>query len=63
MSAVIVSQIHAIRARVFRRFSSLDDLMAITKALKEAAADADRVLAHRLEAQAEEGPWQRGDVK
>ena len=51
MSAMIISQIEAIRARVCRRFSTIDELLAITAALKEAA----------LEAEAEHA-WQKGDL-
>jgi hypothetical protein len=50
MSAMIISQIEAIRAHACRRFSTIDELLAIAAALKEAALEADRTLANRLEA-------------
>ena len=49
MSAMIISQIEAIRAHACRRWSTIDELLAITAALKEAAAEADRALTNRLE--------------
>ena len=58
MSAMIISQIEAIRAHACRRWSTIDELLAITAALKEAAAEADRALTNRLEADA----WQKGDL-
>jgi hypothetical protein len=51
MSAMIISQIQAIRADACRRFSTIDDVLAVAAALKEAAAEADRTLANRLEAE------------
>ena len=51
MSAMIISQIEAIRAQTCRRFSTIDELLAIAAALKEAAAEADRTLTNRLEAE------------
>ena len=52
MSAMIISQIEAIRAHACRRWSTIDELLAaITAALKEAAAEADRALTNRLEAE------------
>ena len=60
MSAMIISQTEAIRARA-RRFSTIDELLAITAALKEAAAEADRALTNRLEAEAERA-WRKGDL-
>ena len=50
MSAIIISQIEAIRAHACRRWSTIDELLAIAAALKEAALEADRTLANRLEA-------------
>ena len=58
MSAMIISQIEPIRAHACRRWSAIDELLAITAALKEAAAEADRTLTNRLEADA----WQKGDL-
>ena len=58
MSAMIISQIEAIRAPACQRWSAIDELLAITAALKEAAAEADRTLTNRLEADA----WQKGDL-
>jgi len=51
MSAMIISQIEAIRAHACRRFSTIDELLAVSAALKEASAEADRTLANRLEAE------------
>jgi hypothetical protein len=51
MSAMIVSQIEAIRDHACRRWSTIDELLAIAAALKEAAAEADRTLTNRLEAE------------
>ena len=51
MSANLVSQIQAIRAEACRRFSTIDELLAIAAALKEASAEADRTLTNRLEAE------------
>ena len=51
MSAIIISQIEAIRAHACRRFSTIDELLAVSAALKEASAEADRTLANRLEAE------------
>ena len=49
MSAMIISQIEAIRANACWRWSTIDELFAA--ALKEASAKADRTLANRLEAE------------
>jgi hypothetical protein len=51
MSAMIVSQIQAIRAHACRRWSTIDKFHAIAAALKEAAHEADRALTNRLEAE------------
>jgi hypothetical protein len=51
MSAMIISQIEAIRADACRRWSTIDELIAVAAALKEAAAEADRTLTNRLEAE------------
>ena len=50
MSAMIISQIEAIRAHACRRWSTIDELHAIAAALKEAALETDRALTNRLEA-------------
>ena len=50
MSAMIVSQIRAIRDHACRRRSTIDELHAIAAALKEAALETDRALTNRLEA-------------
>jgi hypothetical protein len=50
MSAII-SQIEAIRTHACWRWSTIDELLAIAAALKEAAAEADRTLTNRLEAE------------
>ena len=59
MSAILF-QIHAIRKLTSRQWMSTDDLHAICGALKEIAAEADRALANRLEAEARDA-WERGD--
>ena len=51
MSAMIIFQIEAIRALACRRWSTIDELLAVAAALKEAAAEADRTLTNRLEAE------------
>jgi hypothetical protein len=51
MNANLISQIEAIRANACRRFSTIDELLAVAAALKEASAEADRTLANRLEAE------------
>ena len=51
MSAMIVSQIRAIRDHACRRWSTIDELLAVTAALKEAAAEADHTLTNRLGAE------------
>jgi hypothetical protein len=50
MSAMIISQIEAIRAHACRRWSTIDELLAIAAGLKEAAPEADRTRTNRLEA-------------
>ena len=62
MSAMILCQIKTIRDLACRRWASTDELLAITAALKEAAAEADRALTNRIEAEAQEA-WMRGDLK
>jgi hypothetical protein len=61
MSAILF-QLHALRKLTCRQWVSTDDLHAICAALKEAAAEADRALTNRLEAEAEQA-WQRGDMR
>ena len=61
MSAMIICQIQTIRDLACRRFATTDEPLAITAALKEAAAEADRALTNRLEAEAEHA-WQKGDL-
>ena len=51
MSANLISQIEAIRAHTCRRWSTIDELIAVAAALKEASAEADRALTNRLEAE------------
>ena len=51
MSAMIISQIEAIRAHACRRWSTIDELIAVAAALKEASAETDRALTNRLEAE------------
>jgi hypothetical protein len=60
MSPMIICQIQTLRDLACRRFATTDELLAITAALKEAAAEADRALTNRLEAAAAEA-WERGD--
>jgi len=50
MSAMIVSQIQAIRDHACRKWATTDELHAIAAALKEAALETDRALTNRLEA-------------
>jgi hypothetical protein len=50
----ILAQIQTIRDIARRQFATTDELHAITAALKEAAAEADRTLTDRLEAEAVE---------
>jgi len=50
MSAMIVSQIQAIRDHACRKWSTIDELHAIAVALKEAAHEADRALTIRPQA-------------
>jgi len=59
MSAILF-QIQAIRKLTRREWATTDQLLAVAAALKEAAAEADRALTNRLEAEAEHA-WQRGD--
>jgi hypothetical protein len=61
MSAMIICQIQTIRDLACRRFATTDELIAVAAALKEAAADADRALTNRLEAEAAHA-WQKGDL-
>ena len=51
MSAMILAQIQTIRDIACRRFSTIDELLAVAAALKEASAEADRTLTNRLEAE------------
>ena len=48
--SVILCQIQAIRDLTCRQWATTDQLHAIAAALKEAAAEADRALTNRLEA-------------
>jgi hypothetical protein len=57
MSAMIVSQIQAIRDHACRRFATTDELHAVAAALKEAALEADRALTNEAE-----HAWQKGDL-
>ena len=50
MSANLISQIEAIRGAC-RRWSTINELIAVTAALKEVAAEVDRTLTNRLEAE------------
>jgi hypothetical protein len=61
MSAILF-QIQAIRNLTCRQWASTDELLAITAALKEAAAEADRALTNRLEAEAERAR-RKGDLR
>ena len=45
------AMIQAIRDHACRRCSTIDELLAVAAALKEAAAEADRTLTNRLEAE------------
>jgi hypothetical protein len=66
MSAILF-QIEAIRKLSRSEWATTDALLATAAALKEIAAEVDRTLANRLEAEAaqvwaeEEAAWQRGD--
>jgi hypothetical protein len=59
MSAILF-QLQALRKLTRRQWVTTEQLLAVAAALKEAAAEADRALANRLEAEAEQA-WQRGD--
>jgi hypothetical protein len=59
MSAILF-QIHAIRKLTRREWASTDDLLATAAALREVAAEVDRTLTNRLEAEAAQA-WERGD--
>jgi hypothetical protein len=59
MSAILF-QLHALRKITSREWASTETLHAVAAALKEASAEADRTLANRLEAEAEQA-WQKGD--
>ena len=45
------AMIQAIRDHACRRCSTIDELLAVAAALKEAALEADRTLTNRLEAE------------
>jgi hypothetical protein len=59
MSAILF-QIHAIRKLTRREWATTEQLSAVAAALKEAAAEADRALTNRLEAEAQQA-WEKGD--
>jgi len=58
MSAILF-QIHSIR-KLCRQWATTDDLLATAAALREIAAEVDRTLTNRLEAEAQQA-WERGD--
>jgi hypothetical protein len=60
MSA-IPFQLRALRKLTCREWVTTEHLFAVAAALKEAAAEADRALTNRLEAEAEHA-WQKGDL-
>jgi hypothetical protein len=60
MSAILF-QIQAIRKLTCRQWVTTEQLLAVAAALKEAAAEADRALTNRLEAEAEHA-WRKGDM-
>jgi hypothetical protein len=59
MSAILF-QIQALRKLTSREWATTEQLLEVAAALKEAAAEADRALTNRLEAEAEQA-WQKGD--
>ena len=59
MSAILF-QLHALCKLTCRERATTEQLHAVAAALKEAAAEADRALTNRLEAEAEQA-WQKGD--
>ena len=52
MSAILF-QIQALRKLTCREWATTEQLLVVAAALKEAAAEADRALTNRLEAEAE----------
>jgi hypothetical protein len=59
MSAILF-QIQAIRKLTRREWATTEQLLAVAAALKEAAAEVDRTLTNRLEAEAAHA-WEKGD--
>jgi hypothetical protein len=65
--SVVLFQIQQIRKICRQQWLATDDLLATAASLREIAAEVDRTLANRLEAEAvatwerEQQAWERGD--